>query len=158
MGKAMMMVVAAGVLFACSRSPTAVNDPAVPDAPLLSNGAWVLQGGECAVIDGTGAFFLAPCTNEVATYSPNGEASAVTHASGVPNPTGDVVRWGPDNPGWELAETWEMYFGITAPPYPCYVLGPEGEALFTVNWSAKVTPSGEATMSCHYSTKWEYQW
>lgn len=156
------MFVAAGFLLACEPAPTAVDREAVPDilmkADGTSKGAWVMHGGECAVIDGTGAFFLVPCTNEVATYSPNGNATAVTHAEGVPNPTGEVVTWGPDNPGWELAATWELYFDITSPPYPCYVLGPEGEALFTVKWTARVSPSGEAQMICHYSKKWEYQW
>jgi len=156
MPKAVIFLAAAGVLLACERSPVAVDD-AESTGILASNGAVVVHGGECAVIDGEGAFFLVPCTNEVATYSPNGNASAITHASGVPNPTGELVVWGPDNPGWELAATWEQYFGIATAPYPCYVLGPQGEALFTVNWWARVTPSGEATMVCHYSKKWEYQ-
>ena len=157
MSKAVIFFTAAGLLLACDRSPVAVDD-AASTGILADNGAVVLHGGDCAVIDGTGSFFLVPCTNEVATYSPNGNATAVTHASGVPNPTGEVVVWGPDNPGWELAATWELYFEITAPPYPCYVLDPEGGALFTVNWRATVTPSGEASMVCHYSKKWGYQW
>ena len=162
MRRAFIFVIAVGVLFACDRPPTAVDAAEAPDVLMkadgMGKGAIVMRGGECAVIDGTGAFFPIPCTVEVATYSPNGNALAVAHASGVPNPTGEVVKWGPDNPGWEYAATWEEYFGITSPPYPCYVLGPEGEALFTVNWWAMVTPSGEATVTCHYSKKWEYQW
>ena len=162
MRKGIILLAATGVLCACDGPPTAVQD--VENAGVflkadgIGSGAIVMRGGACAVIDGTGAFFLIPCTVEVATYSANGNALAVAHASGVPNPTGEVVRWGPDNPGWEYAATWEEYFGITSPPYPCYVLGPEGEALFTVNWWAMVTPSGEATITCHYSKKWEFQW
>jgi len=162
MRRAVLLVTAAGLLLSCDRAPTAVEDAAMPGVLMKSdgtgNGAIVMRGGECAVIDGTGAFFLIPCTVEVATYSANGNALAVAHASGVPNPTGAVVRWGPYDPGGEYAATWEEYFGITSPPYPCYVLGPSGEALFTVNWWAIVTPSGEATMTCHYAKKWEYHW
>jgi len=162
MRKATLLLTVWGVLFACDSPPTAVQDVealgVLMKAEGMGHGAIVMRGGDCAVIDGTGAFFLIPCTVEVATYSPNGNALAVAHASGVPNPTGQVVFWGPNDPGWEYAATWEEYFGITTPPYPCYVLGPQGEALFTVNWSAMVTPSGEATMTCHYSKKWEYQW
>jgi hypothetical protein len=29
--------------------------------------------------------------------------------------------------------------------------------LWTVNWKATVTPSGNATLSCHYKKKWEFQ-
>ena len=39
----------------------------------------------------------------VATPGKNGNATVVAQASGVPNPTGEVVRWGPEDPGWEHA-------------------------------------------------------
>jgi hypothetical protein len=153
------------VFVACTdQQPVALDDA---EGPAFSKGA-VLRHGvvDCGVIDGTGAFFpstasgeLIPCGTEVATFSENGNAKATAQAFGVPNPTGETVRWGPYNPGWEMAAMFAE-IGIEAPPYPCIVYGTGGaeDYLFTVKWHAMVTPSGHATISCHYSKKWEYQW
>jgi len=120
-----------------------------------NNGAvrWI-PDPECGVIDGDGEFFIVDCRNQIATYSRNGNAIVVVQASGVPNSTGEMLKWDAYNPpqvmlGW---------FGLEEPPAPCYVLGPDGGGLFTLNWRATLTPSGQATLICHYSEKWEYQW
>ncbi len=106
----------------------------------------------CGVLDGEGHFvWPIDCRNQISTYSQNGNAHVVVKASGVFNPTGEVVRWDAYNPGPDML----AYYG--APPAPCWLLGPEGEDLFTLNWSAQVTPSGEATFMCHYKKQWEYQ-
>jgi len=118
----------------------------------------------CMVVDGLGNWFPAaadyslPCNHEVATNSTNGNAMIVVRASGVPNPTGKMVRWGPYNPGQAWAAD---YPGLHPGPYPCFLLGPDYDLdnpLFTINWSASVTPSGEAKLVCHYQKKWEFQW
>lgn len=118
----------------------------------------------CQVVDGLGNWFPAdggytlPCNHEVATNSKNGNAMIVVRASGVPNPTGKMVRWGPYNPG----QAWAAgYPGLHPGPYPCFLLGPDYDLynpLYTINWSASVTPSGEAKLVCHYQKKWEFQW
>lgn len=46
---------------------------------------------------------------------------------------------------------------LTGPPYPCYVLGTDRDCdnpLYTVNWKATVTPSGQGTLKCHYKHDW----
>jgi hypothetical protein len=102
----------------------------------------------CAVLDAEGHGHIVPCVNQIATYSRNGNALVHTSASGIPNETGTVVRWDYHNPGPDLM----AYFG--GPPSPCFLLGPEGEMLFTSNWHGIVTPSGSASFICHYSEKW----
>jgi hypothetical protein len=130
----------------------------------LNNGATVNKNEiGCQVVDGLGNWFPAaadyslPCNHEVATYSKNGNAMIVVRASGVPNPTGKMVRWGPDNPGEDWAAS---YPDLQTGPYPCYLLGPDYDMknpLLTIKWSASVTPSGEAKLVCHYQKKWEFQ-
>ena len=162
---------------ACSQSPTAPSDAAV-FSPLVTGaamgteghtpggpGAVVVRGDYgCGVVDGLGNWFPenfpdegVNCGTEVATYSKNGNAKLTVQASGVPNPTGRTVHWGPYNPGWAWAASYEP--DLTGPPYPCYLLGPDRDfdnPLFTVNWHATVTPSGQATLTCIYSKKWEF--
>ena len=130
----------------------------------LSNGASVHKDEiGCRVIDGEGNWFPdtgwdLPCTREVATNSKNMNAMIVVMASGVPNPTGKTVHWGPYNPGAAWAAE---YPDLEGPPYPCFLLGTDYDLdnpLFTINWSASVTPSGEGKLVCHYQKRWEFQW
>ena len=162
------------VTASCSEMPSAsqADDAALQyksDASLIVLGASSLAKSDkgairyipdpnCGVIDGTGALFYVDCLNQIATYSSNGNASIVVQASGVPNPTGKFIRWGPQNPGWEFEAVFDAYFGITEPPYPCAVLDHDSNLAFTLKWSGTVTPSGQATLSCHYQDKWAYQW
>lgn len=160
------VILTAGALaLACGNPPTAIEEP---DAGAISlgrandNGATFWLPGlslPCAVIDGTGALVPRPCTMQIATPSSNSNAMVVVRASGIFNPTGRTVHWGPDNPGWGFEFIWSLPpFQLTAPPYPCGVkVGPgdgylEG-VLFTLNWHATVTPDGDATVTCHYSDK-----
>ena len=133
--------------------------------PIFAKGAVVYRGDiGCGVVDGNGDWFPAgwpdvalPCGTEVSTYSNNGNASLTVRASGVPNPTGKTIHWGPYNPG----AAWVASYDLPGPPYPCFLLGPDRDLenpLFTVNWHAVVTPSGQATLTCQYSKKWEFQW
>ncbi len=132
--------------------------------PMGFNMGAVVHKGEigCRIVDGEGNHFpddfTLPCTMEIANYGQNLVSNLVVKASGVPNPTGKLVRWDPYNPGhaWE-----ESYPELEQGPYPCFVLGPDYDLdnpLYTVNWWAYVTPSGEAMLVCHYSKKWEFQW
>jgi hypothetical protein len=94
------------------------------------------------------------CRNQIATYSKNGNALVVVQANGIENNTGRVVKWDAWNPPAIMLE----WFGLTEPPAPCFVLGPEGGALFTMKWEGRVTPGGAASFTCHYAKQWEYQW
>ena len=162
-GKVFAALLAGLVAFGCSDPPTtaaALSDAAV--APSFS-GAVVFRGDiGCAVVDGNGNWFPPtfdlPCGTEVATYSANGNAKVTVQASGAPNPTGKTIHWGPYNPGPDWVAS---YPELTGPPYPCYLLGPDRDLdnpLFTLNWQATVTPSGQATLTCHYKKQWEFQW
>lgn len=153
---------ASGLLLACAGPPTATEDrnaEAVSFGRTNDNGAsiWLPDGSlPCAVVDGTGALVPVPCSMQVATPSSNSNALVVVRASGIFNATGKTVHWGPDNPGWQWAGLFYVMFGVTAPPYPCGVkVGPGStffvDILFTLDWQATVTPSGEATVTCHYS-------
>lgn len=154
----LVVLLVAGLVAACDQVPTAAKDSA-SDAPSIAasadgnNGAvrWI-PDPECAVIDGDGEFFFVDCRNQIATYSKNGNAIVVAQASGVPNATGEMLQWDAYNP----PPAFVAYFG--GPPTPCFVLGPEGEALFTLNWRARLTPSGQGSLVCHYAKQWEYQW
>lgn len=129
------------------------------------NGATVVKGDwGCGVIDGLGNWFPEGypdealfCGTEVATNSKNLNAKITVRASGVPNPTGKLVRWGPYNPGHDWAASYPQ---LPGPPYPCFLLNVDRDfenPLYTVNWSAWVTPSGEATLVCHYKKQWDFQ-
>jgi hypothetical protein len=118
----------------------------------------------CRIPDGVGEWFpddgwTLPCTMEIATNSKNMNAMIIVKASGVPNPTGRTVRWGPFN----TPQVWADGYApdVTEPPYPCFLLGPDydlANPLYTINWWSYVTPSGEAKLVCHYQKKWEFQW
>ena len=153
---------AGGLLLACQTPPTATGDPNAGSVMFgrgNDNGAriWLPDGSlPCAVVDGAGALVPVPCTTQVATPSSNSNAMVLVRASGIFNPTGKTVHWGPDNPGWQWAGLFYLTFGLTAPPYPCGVkVGPGStyfvDIVFTLDWHAAVTPSGEATVTCHYS-------
>jgi hypothetical protein len=148
---------------ACERSPVAPNEDnaeGVRFGRTNDNGAriWLPNYTHCAVVDGTGAFFVpVACTMNVATTSSNSNGTVVVQAAGVPNPTGKTVHWGPDNPGWNWAAFFYFQFGLTAPPYPCGVIDANGVVRLTLDWHAIVTPSGEATVTCHYSDRQAYQ-
>ncbi|MGB5301620.1 MAG: hypothetical protein WBO43_08560 [Gemmatimonadota bacterium] len=150
------VLLVAGLVVACDQGPTEAAD-STADVPAIQadNGAvrWI-PDPECGVFDGDGEFFLVDCRNQIATYSNNGNALVVVQASGVPNPTGEMLQWDAYNPPQIMLD----WFGLTDPPVPCYVLGPDGGALFTLNWKAKLTPSGQGSFVCHYKEQWEYQW
>lgn len=148
---------------ACESLPAA-PDPGYADAIRFGrtndNGAriWLPNYTHCAVVDGTGAFFVpVACTMNVATTSSNANGTVVVQASGVPNPTGNTVHWGPENPGWMWQALFYQRFGLTAPPYPCGVIDADGVVRLTLDWHAIVTPSGQATVTCHYSDRSAYQ-
>ena len=159
------VVLSAGAfMLACASPPTATTDTdagAVLPGLANDNGAriWLPDGSlPCAVVDGVGALVPVPCSRQVATPSPNSNALVVVRASGISNPTGKAVHWGPDNPGYMWAGLFYVTFGVTAPPYPCGVkVGPGStyfvDIVFTLDWHATVSPSGEATVTCHYSTE-----
>jgi hypothetical protein len=159
-------VAAGGLLLACEPSPTATDDVEVGTISMSldgnSSGAVVVRGDiGCSVVDGTGAIFpedwSLPCGTEVATFSENLNAKVTVQASGVPNPSGETVHWGPYNPG----QGWvALYPDLTGPPYPCFVLGTDRDLdnpLYTVNWHATVTPSGNGKLVCVYQKKWDFQ-
>jgi len=161
-------LVAALALFvavSCDQQPVEPAADQVAEAPAFnySNGAVVFRGDiGCAVVDGNGNWFPQtfdlPCGTEVATFSENGNAKVTVQASGAPNPTGKTIHWGPYNPGPDWVAS---YPELTGPPYPCFLLGPDRDLdnpLFTLNWQATVTPSGQATLTCHYKKQWEFQW
>jgi len=155
------VILVAFVAVSCDQTvPTATDDSTSDAATALmksdgNNGAvrWI-PDPECTVFDGDGNPFWVDCRNQIATYSSNGNAVAVIQATGVPNSTGRVVKWDAWNPP-QLMLDW---FGLTEPPAPCYVVGTDGEGLFTLKWQAMVTPGGHGSLICHYSKKWEYQW
>ena len=147
---------------ACERSPAALDDgyaDGVRFGRTNDNGAriWLPNYEHCAVVDGTGALVPVPCTMNVATPSSNSNGTVVVQATGVPNPTGNTVHWGPDEPGWMWKALFYQRFGLTAPPYPCGVIDANGVVQLTLDWHAIVTPSGQATVTCHYSDKQPYQ-
>ena len=149
---------------ACDGTP--VDPPLDDKASILSSSQGAVVHHDeigCAVIDGSGSWFppppnlfTLPCGTEIATNSSGLNASITVRASGVPNPTGKIVQWGPYNPGQDWVDS---YPDLSGPPYPCFLLGTDydlNNPLFTVKWTALVTPSGEATLSCQYSEKWEF--
>jgi len=151
-----------GLTLACATPPTGVDE--ADAGPILlgrgnDNGAriWLPTYDFCAVVDGVGALVPVPCPMDVGTPSPNSVATVVAQASGVSNPTGTTVHWGPANPGYMWAGLFYQVFGLTAPPYPCGVIVGNGEVRFTLDWDAIVTPSGQATVTCHYSDTQAYQ-
>ena len=158
------VILAAFVAVSCDQTmPTATDDSidSMSDAATAlmksdgNNGAvrWI-PDPECAVFDGDGDPVFVDCRNQIATYSKNGNAVAVIQATGVPNSTGQVVKWDAWNPPQVMLDWYEF----AEPPVPCYVIGPDGGALFTLKWKAMVTPGGHASLICHYSHKWEFQW
>jgi len=138
------------VAMSCDQNvPTAAEQ--VTDAPgiMMDNGAikWI-PDEFCGVFDHNGdTVFPVDCRNQISTFSKHGNAKIVIHAT-LPNPTGETIRWDAYNPPRGMVE----YFG--GPPTPCWVYdtdGPDGPGLCTLNWSAKLTASGQASLVCNYS-------
>jgi len=162
-----LIILALFVAVSCDRQPAEPpsETAAVLEAPTFAAvglGATVTRGDiGCFLIDGDGDYypptFDGSCGVEVATYSKNGLSINIQRASGAPNSTGKAVHWGPYNPGWRVVQDNP---DLAPGPYPCYVLGPDRDFnnfLMSTNWHAVVSPSGEATLTCIYSKKWEYQ-
>jgi hypothetical protein len=162
----LIAIVATLALTACQES-AGPTEP-LPDGvgtTLMNNKGAVVHRGEigCGVIDGTGHWFppinfTLPCGTEAATFSRNGNSIVTVRASGVPNPTGRAVHWGPYNPGPDWAAAYENE--LTGPPYPCFTLGPDydlNNPVFTVNWHETLSRSGEATLTCVYQKKFEFR-
>jgi hypothetical protein len=172
--------VAAGLAFALACADSVTEPPGDAPIPAFSahdNGAVVHRNegegipfGGCAVLDGSGAWYPADlslaCGTEVATFSSGLNATFAYHATGVPNPTGSMVKWNPYNvEGTDWAALYDGSlepFGfptLSGPPFPCFVLGTDydlSDLLFTLNWVAHVTPSGNAMVVCHYSEQWAF--
>ena len=163
MRKALAITVVLVLALACADSVTEPGaDLPAPAFSAHSNGA-VVHHDEigCAVLDGSGNWFPGdfslPCGLEVATLGNNMNSNLSAQATGVPNSTGRTVHWGPFNT--EGTDWAAGYPELTGPPYPCFVLGPDydiNNPIFTLNWKAHVTPSGNASLVCHYSKKWEF--
>jgi hypothetical protein len=155
-----------GLALACQAPPTATEDAGPASLGRANeNGAtfWSPDGSlPCAVIDGIGGLVPQPCTMQVATPSSNSNAMVVVRASGIFNPTGTTVTWGPENPGYAWRWVWSQApFFLTSPPYPCGVKVGAGSAyfvdiVFTTKWHATVTAEGDAEVVCHYSDKWAW--
>ena len=147
------------VLVACTDQPTAVSEADGQIGLVFSNGAvHNLPDPECGVIDGNGDLvFPLNCKQAISTYSANGNAVIRVEASGVPNPTGTAVFWDAYNPGRGFLAIWAGV--LDDPPIPCGLYATDGETfLFTLKWRGVVSASGEASFTCWYSTKWEFQW
>lgn len=149
-------------VFAIGCSDGLTTEPVETDVANVGNVALSSHGNNgavrwipdpfCAVFDGNGDPVFVDCRNQIATFSKNGNAIVVVQKTGVYNPTGEVVKWDAWNPPQILLDFYEL----EEPPAPCFVLGTDGGALFTIKWTAKVTPGGVATFMCHYAKKWEY--
>ncbi|UCF21354.1 MAG: hypothetical protein JSU87_08230 [Gemmatimonadota bacterium] len=155
------LVLAVFVTAGCDqRVPTDVEDSTYNIVPLLANdgtnnGAarWI-PDPNCGVLDGDGNIVWTDCRNQIATYSGNDNALTTVKESNIPNSTGTVVRWDAYNPPPGLAEMW----GLEGPPVPCGLVDTNYEfTLFTTKWSATISPSGEAKLICHYTTKWKWE-
>ena len=176
--RAVLALALLGLVVGCEPDPAAprVDTAEVTPAPAfvapmmgpmaMAHGAVVHHGKNgdigCGVVDGEGNWFppdfSLPCKVEIATDSRHLNALIVVEASGVPNPTGKMVFWGPYDPGHDWVAS---YPELSGPPYPCMLAGTDYDfdnLLFTVNWRAWVTPSGEAKLICHYKDTWAFQW
>ncbi len=141
--------------------PSEAEDSA-SDVPLLlgktdgtNKGAarWI-PDPNCGVFDGDGNIVWTDCRNQIATYSSNDNAVVTVKEPNVPNSTGRVVVWDAYNPPDWLVDLW----GLEEPPAPCVLADTNHEfTLFTVKWSGKITPSGQASFICHYMKKWEWE-
>jgi hypothetical protein len=83
----------------------------------------------CVVIDAQGDIVPAPDGAVVITNNPQSNCKATCRAT-VPNPTGEQIVWD---------------FGNTG--VPC-VLGGCGS---TTSWREVISPSGQATLQCHFN-------
>ncbi len=150
------------------QSPTATDADAVAElTPTFAAGgigAVVTKGDiGCAVIDGNGNSFptdwTGDCGTEVGTWSRNGNAVWSTRMTGVPNPTGRTIHYGPFDVG--SGDVFAANADLAPGPYPCYLLGADRDFdnfLATMNWHETLTPSGVATITCVYTDKFAFQW
>ena len=156
------VVATLALLFAvsCQDMPTTVNEsPAAAPEILASshgnNGAirWI-PDPFCGLWDASGGLvFPVDCKQQISTFSQNRNA-VITVTGTVDNPTGMVVTWDAYNPP-PLAF---VLFELEEAPVPCVLFDTEGElALYTVKWSALITPSGRAKVTCHFADQWEWE-
>lgn len=155
------------VVVSCNEQPpTAVVEDSAVTTPVLAAGGLgaVVTLGDigCYSIDGNGDYypptFDGSCFRETATYSQNGNSTWTMRMSGVPNPTGKTIHYGPYFVGSGQAAA--DYSFLDPGPYPCAVLGPDRDFdnfLYTTNWRQILTPSGEAITTCIYSEKFAWQ-
>ncbi len=153
----------------CEQEPPTAPDEAgvtatAPAFLMGGIGAVVTKGDiGCAVIDGYGNVFppdyMGDCGTEIGTWSRNGNAIWTTRMTGVPNPTGRTIHYGPYDLGSGEAAAANAY--LDPGPYPCFLLGPDRDFnnfLATTQWHETLTPSGVATITCIYSEKFAFQW
>jgi hypothetical protein len=165
----LLLALAAFVAVSCESSPpTEVEPDAVTEStPLFLKGgigAVVTKGDiGCALIDGYGTTYppdyTGNCGTEIGTWSRNGTAIFTTKMTGVPNPTGRTIHYGPYDIG--SGEVAEANADLAPGPYPCYLLGADRDFdnfLATTNWRQTLTPSGVATIPCSYTEKFAFTW
>ncbi|MEJ2548507.1 MAG: hypothetical protein P8125_11970 [Gemmatimonadota bacterium] len=153
----------------CDRPPpTAPESASVTETtPLFLKGgigAVVTKGDiGCALIDGYGNAYppdyTGNCGTEVGTWSRNGTAIFTTKMTGVPNPTGRTIHYGPFDVG--SGDVLAANADLAPGPYPCYLLGADRDFdnfLATTNWRQTLTPSGGATITCVYTDKFAFAW
>ena len=165
----LVLLLIAFVAVSCEQQPPTAPDGAAvaASAPSFAAGGLgaVVTLGDigCYAIDGNGDYFPPTfngnCWRETATYSRNGNSTWTMKMSGVPNPTGRTIHYGPYYIGSGQAAA-DLSF-LDPGPYPCALLGADRDfnnVLYTTNWHQVLTPSGEATTTCVYSKQFEYQW
>ena len=93
--------------------------------------ALVVTDFSCTILDGNGGFFTTNDTKVTKANNPGGNAVLKCRAKGVPNSTGETVKWNSEN-----------YYGSQ-----CFssVLGAN-----TDEWKIVVDPDGNAVMTCKF--------
>ena len=99
------------------------------------NGALVIKGNSCSLLDGNGNGVSSSKSHKVINRSSNGNITSICKVKGVKNRTGEAVTFSNANTG-----------------YTCSISTPDGN-VSTTNWKNTVSTSGNATLRCSYSTK-----